>query len=367
MFFNIVADSIEQNSDLASQAVGVAHRTQNGIFDAIGVNKILPNAIKDLNDKVYDANETLVRDSGHATATWFRGIGGSSQQPQDEEPDKLPGAYNTGVGPHPSRPHPSQPDPRDHIYQPTDKPVSHHVDLRNHCPEVYDQGHMGSCTANAVAGAFEFNVRKQGLPEFSPSRLFIWYNARAKGAPGDTQKNVGSNLKDAIRSLDLRVHGVCSEKDWPYEVAPSDEKTHKFYPGARAAMKPPKRVEDHAHKHTAPKYKKFPDHSVKTFTQCLNSGFPVVFGMCTYGLLGGQPIRSTGRGLKHPTPHEMKNEHRHSLLAVGYIEAEKVLIVRNSWGAHWGENGYFYMPYSFLKYCYEAWSISLVHSPPETS
>lgn len=63
----------------------------------------------------------------------------------------------------------------------------------------------------------------------------------------------------------------------------------------------------------------------------------------------------------------MKDEHRHSLLAVGYNQAEKVFIVRNSWGAHWGEGGYFYMPYHYLKHCYEFWTMRLVHSPPETS
>lgn len=72
MFFNIVADSVEDNADLAAQAVGVAHRTQNGVLDAIGINGILPTPIKDLNDKVYDANENLVRETGRKTATLLR-------------------------------------------------------------------------------------------------------------------------------------------------------------------------------------------------------------------------------------------------------------------------------------------------------
>lgn len=38
MFFNIVADSVEDNADLAAQAVGVAHRTQNGVLNATGIN-----------------------------------------------------------------------------------------------------------------------------------------------------------------------------------------------------------------------------------------------------------------------------------------------------------------------------------------
>ena len=48
------------------------------------------------------------------------------------------------------------------------------VDLRSECPPVYDQGQLGSCTANGIAGAIEFDQAKQGNKEFlTPSRLFI--------------------------------------------------------------------------------------------------------------------------------------------------------------------------------------------------
>ena len=49
-------------------------------------------------------------------------------------------------------------------------------------------------------------------------------------------------------------------------------------------------------------------------------------------------------------------------MAVGYIEEEEVFIVRNSWGAHWGQDGHFYMPYEYLVHCYDFWTISLVHN-----
>ena len=32
------------------------------------------------------------------------------------------------------------------------------VDLRNECPAVYNQGKLGSCTANAIAAAYEFDI-----------------------------------------------------------------------------------------------------------------------------------------------------------------------------------------------------------------
>ena len=48
-------------------------------------------------------------------------------------------------------------------------------DLRNKCPPVYDQLSLGSCTANAIAFAYQFDEKDE---EFIPSRLFIYYNER---------------------------------------------------------------------------------------------------------------------------------------------------------------------------------------------
>ena len=50
----------------------------------------------------------------------------------------------------------------------------------------------------------------------------------------------------------------------------------------------------------------------------------------------------------------------HAVMAVGYNDDKKVIIVRNSWGVNWGDNGYFYMPYAFItdkNMCSDFWSI----------
>src|SRR5208282_1427897 len=74
------------------------------------------------------------------------------------------------------------PDARDYAYAaplqrfPQGLPTS--VDLRSGCPPVYDQGQLGSCTANGIAGAIEFDLLKQAVPDFVPSRrLFITTSA----------------------------------------------------------------------------------------------------------------------------------------------------------------------------------------------
>src|SRR6266850_8559686 len=76
---------------------------------------------------------------------------------------------------------PDIPDQRDYLYAAPPaflRALPPRVDLRAKCPPVYDQGQLGSCTANAIGGAIEFDRIKQSLPDFVPSRLFIYYNER---------------------------------------------------------------------------------------------------------------------------------------------------------------------------------------------
>lgn len=260
---------------------------------------------------------------------------------------------------------PSPPDSNDFIFHP--KPVvspGHGVDLRPKCPPVWHQGTMSSCTAHAVAAAFEFAVTKQGLPDFSPSRLFIWYHARQKASDiNAVLKDCGSYIRDAIKSLDVKVYGVCSEMDWDYEVAPSNQQTHFFSLGARAAVKPPNSAYRNAHDHTAAKYWAIQNdtNALNNLINCLDQGWPVVLGMKTFGML------RTAK-LDMPKAADLKqSDQGHSVLIVGYIPSTQPtqgrFIVRNSWGVTWGDKGYFTMPYDFaLKYGYEFWTIRVVKS-----
>src|SRR6476469_7450575 len=71
------------------------------------------------------------------------------------------------------------------------------VDLRPQCPPVYDQGQLGSCTANAIGGAIQFHQMKQGIPNFTPSRLFIYYNERV--IEGTVSSDSGAMIRDGIK------------------------------------------------------------------------------------------------------------------------------------------------------------------------
>ena len=66
---------------------------------------------------------------------------------------------------------PDLPDHRDHLFgakRPRVAALPPSVDLRPQCPPVENQGQLGSCTANALAGALEFLEVKDKVPFCRP-------------------------------------------------------------------------------------------------------------------------------------------------------------------------------------------------------
>jgi C1A family cysteine protease len=202
------------------------------------------------------------------------------------------------------------------------------VDLRSSCSLVEDQSALGSCTANATAGALEYLEIKDKINSFENfSRLFIYYNMRA--ITGETNIPCGGSLRNALKAV--ADSGSCDEKIWNYDVL-------KF------ADRPIDAAYEDAAKHKITEYSRlesFPD-----MLQCLASGFPFVFGFSVYESLERPQMAQTGI-LSLPQPGEMFLG-GHAVLCVGYdIKAETVL-VRNSWGSHWGQGGYFTMPFAYI-------------------
>ena len=109
-------------------------------------------------------------------------------------------------------------DRRDFRYSPaaTTKKLPASVDLRPFCPRIHEQGHPLTCTAQALAGAFQFEQRRLGLKDFSPSRLFIFYNTLASMHVRNIAGKDGANLRAALKAV--ARHGVCPEKNWPFSL-----------------------------------------------------------------------------------------------------------------------------------------------------
>lgn len=239
---------------------------------------------------------------------------------------------------------PDLPDHRDHVYAAPMEVVAAlppKADLRVGCPAVYDQGAIGSCTANAIAAAMEFDLKKQGLPEFVPSRLFIYYNERSM--EGSVPLDRGAQIRDGIKSVVKQ--GACPETKWTYDDTPADKVTHLWPANAKPRQKPPAAAYKEALKHQALSYQRL-DQDLDQLRGCLASGYPFVFGFTVYASFESLAVKQTGV-VSLPAAGE-KVKGGHAVLAVGYDDSSKRFIVRNSWGDDWGQAGYFTMPYDYL-------------------
>jgi C1A family cysteine protease len=227
---------------------------------------------------------------------------------------------------------PDLPDQRDRIFQvsrPTLEALPPNADLRAGCPDVYDQGDLGSCTANAIAAALEFDQMKQQVADvFPPSRLFIYYNERVMENTVD--EDAGAMIRDGIKSVSKQ--GAPHEKIWPYLIA-------KF------KTKPNAKAEKDAAKHRAILYQRLTP-TLPQLKGCLAEGYPFVFGFSVYESFESAAVTKTGR-LPMPKPKE-KMLGGHAVLAVGYDDATDRFLVRNSWGPKWAMAGYFTMPYAYV-------------------
>lgn len=227
---------------------------------------------------------------------------------------------------------PDLPDQRDFQYKAPQafiKKLPLKIDLRRRCPPVYDQGQIGSCTANAIGGAFEFGLMKQkAAAVFIPSRLFIYYNERV--LEHSVNNDAGAQIRDGMKSVNKL--GVCPETLWPYIIK-------KF------AKKPPASAYKNALTHQVLSYERV-TQSLNQMKGCLAAGYPFVFGFTVYESFEEATVAKTGK-LNMPGNKE-KVVGGHAVMAVGYNENSKRFIVRNSWGSNWGLKGYFTMPYDYL-------------------
>ena len=241
------------------------------------------------------------------------------------------------------------PDARDVYCKPNFTNVtSSIIDLRDHCPGIYNQGKLGSCTANAIAAAYEYDEIKQNINNlFIPSRLFIYYNERC--IEHTEEYDSGARIRDGVKTV--ASIGVCPETDWPYN-------TSMF------STKPYDKCYTVAARNKSRQYKRI-SHDINHLKACLSEGIPVIFGFAVYKSFEDDDIAKTGI-MKMPGKTEPMLG-GHAVLLVGYNDDKETCIVRNSWGVEWGDKGYFYMPYEFITnkdMCSDFWIIETVEDSP---
>lgn len=234
---------------------------------------------------------------------------------------------------------PSRVDPDHWVFEPADEALASPpaaVELRGATaafPAIYDQGHLNSCTANAVAAALYYDMRRQQMDSpFAPSRLFIYYNERDReGTIGlDVQHGRPVQMIDCIETV--HVNGICPEELWPYDMERFDQR-----PAAVAY--------EIAGQYRSQSYYRVV-HDLAHLKASLAEGYPVLFGMRVFASFLGAEVARTGV-VPMPSPGE-QIAGGHALLAVGYDDSRRSFIVRNSFGQDWGQDGHCLLPYDYM-------------------
>jgi C1A family cysteine protease len=204
---------------------------------------------------------------------------------------------------------------------------------------IYDQGEIGSCTANALAAAVQYDRLKNGnTPAFEPSRMFLYYNERL--IENTEANDSGAYLRDGAKSL--QQNGICPEADWPYVPTQATRDSGPFPVGSAPATRPTQAAYDDAANYTITNYQAL-QQTLSQLQATIAAGFPFVFGFTVYNSW----TDNDATVVPLPSSND-KVTGGHAVLAVGYDNATSLFKFRNSWGPNYGENGYFYIPYSYV-------------------
>jgi C1A family cysteine protease len=250
---------------------------------------------------------------------------------------------------------PDLPDARDHIFEklntiPATLPPS--IDLRSHCPPVLDQGQIGSCTGNAIAGIIGYYDNTHSKAGITVSRLFIYYQERVY--EGTTYYDAGAYIRDGIKACNQ--YGAPLETTWPYlsNKVTTRPSTVAYTDAARRKVTSYQRITTQA----------------AGIRASINAGFPVVIGFTVYeSFETGTWWQPSGTGfMPYPNVNTEQVLGGHAVAIVGYNDTLNggSFIVRNSWGTGWGKSGYFYMPYSVINNASmssDFWSVTAVTNP----
>lgn len=224
-----------------------------------------------------------------------------------------------------------------------DSKYSSSVDLRKWCSPVENQQNIGSCTAHAVAGILEYYENKAFGKFIDASRLFLYKVTRnLLHNTGDT----GAFLKTTLGALIM--FGMPPEEYWPYDTNRFDEEPDAF-------------CYAYANNYRCISYFRHDPANVSqedvlmSVKKYLSNGIPSVFGFTVY-----QSIRQANKDGCIPFPFSKERiMGGHAVAAVGYDDDKIIsnqigpdtkgaILIRNSWGTEWGENGYGWLPYEYI-------------------
>ncbi|CAF3535676.1 unnamed protein product [Rotaria sp. Silwood1] len=205
---------------------------------------------------------------------------------------------------------------------------------------IENQNPLGTCLSCAFA-AFEYLLKDNSGKHIDVSKLFIYYNARKK--TGKPIQDKGSNITYTLETLN--EIGVCPESAWKYDIEKVNEQPSDEAYEAAKNNKITSALEV--------------NQDLTEMKTCLAQGYPFVFSVRLFDHFFGTGKDGVVR-MPAPTDKQATEHNRHAMVAVGYSDNTKEFIVRNSWGTNWGDEGYCYIPYTYMtdsELCFYRWVV----------
>lgn len=222
-------------------------------------------------------------------------------------------------------------------------------------PDIWDQESLGSCTAHGTLRVVAIERVLLMLPPVGLSRLFTYGMGRKIG--NDFANDDGAQIRDVVKGL--AVNGSCREELWPYladkfNVTPTDD---CFTDGLA---------------HCVRSYTRINNARLNEIKSCLASLHAFAFGFDVPESFEGDEIAETG--VFQLPPSGWSPISGHCVAGIGYDDSYQPngwstpggVECTNSWGDKWGQEGHFWVPYSFITSgaCSDFWDFTSVGYGP---
>ena len=212
------------------------------------------------------------------------------------------------------------------------------IDLRDVLPPAGDQGRRGTCVAFALTAVHAAAIAANGeRPALSEEYLF-WAAKMRDGRPGD-----GTTYPAAVRGLSEA--GQCQAEHWPYDDTTSHHASG-YSPSAAATADAQSRTANGRNLAMA----------VDEVREALLGGSPIAIAIPVW-----QEFDEADGSSVASLPPDIDQLHlEHAVVIAGHDRTQSAVLIRNSWGREWGDNGYAWFEDHILDAAkpLEAWTLT---------